>query len=206
MLLHAFPGRAICELNLKPNFKEWAPYLGPFTRADDIVLNTEHRKINKGNGKLEEECREMSQERILEMLSNHSYLQGKNTAKRCKISTARSRIDIIMRLKSVLTRNEEKFNKFFTKMWGHSGGWLSFSCPQGAVYYLKFLLRAESCRGYVDGYLSMAYLPNVVVVDMTHIVAKHANRNQREDIEKYKKGDNEGKPLDHMIEEQQIRK
>ena len=52
----------------------------------------------------------------------------------------------------------------------------------------------------------MAYLPNVVVVDMTHIVAKHANRNRREDIEKYKKGDNEGKPLDHMIEEQQIRK
>ena len=71
---------------------------------------------------------------------------------------------------------------------------------------MKFLLRAESCRDYVDGYLSMAYLPNVVVVDMTHIVAKHANRNRREDIEKYKKGDNEGKPLDHMIEEQQIRK
>ena len=193
ILLHAFPGRAICKLNLNPNFKEWAPYLGPFTRADDIVLNTEHRKINKGNGKLEEECREMSQERILEMLSNDSYLQVKNTAKRCKISTAGSKIDIIMRLKSVLTRDEEKFNKIFTKMWGHAGGWLSFSCPHGVVYYLKFLLRAESCRDYVDGCLSMAYLPNVVVVDMAHIVAKHANRIRREDIEKYKKGDNEGK-------------
>ena len=51
-LLHAFPGCTICELNLKANFKEWAPYLGPFTRADDVVLNTEHRKTNKGNGKL----------------------------------------------------------------------------------------------------------------------------------------------------------
>ena len=188
-LLHAFPGRAICELNLKPNFKEWAPYLGPFTRADDIVLNTEHRKINKGNGELEEESREMSQERILEMLSNDSYLQVKNTAKRCKISTARIKIDIIMRLKSVLTRDDEEFNKIFTKMWGHLGGWLSFSCPHGVVYYLKFLLHAESFRDYVDGCLSTAYLPNVVVVDMTHIVAKHANRSRREDIEKYKKGD-----------------
>ena len=188
-MLHAFPGCAICELNLKPNFKEWAPHLALFARANDIALNTEHRKINKRNGKLEEECREMSQERILEMLSNDSYLQVKNTAKRCKISTARSKIDIIMRLKSVLTRDEEKFNKIFTKMWGHSGDWLSFSCPHGLVYYVKFLLRAESCRDYVDGYLSMAYLPNVVVVDMTHIVAKHANRSRREDIEKYKKGD-----------------
>ena len=49
ILLPGFPGRAICELNLKPNFKEWAPYLGPFTRADDIILNTEHKKVNKGN-------------------------------------------------------------------------------------------------------------------------------------------------------------
>ena len=193
ILLHAFSGRAISELNLKPNFKEWAPYLGPFTRADDIVLNFEHRKINKGNGKLEEECREMSQERILEMLSNDSYLQVKNIAKRCKISTAGSKIDIIMRLKSVLTRDEEKFNKIFTKMWGHAGGWLSFSCPHGLVYYLKFLLRAESCRDYVDGCLSMAHLPNVVIVDMAHIVAKHANSSRREDIEKYNKGDNKGK-------------
>ena len=35
-LLHAFPGRVIGELNLKPNFKESVPYLGP-----------EHRKILK---------------------------------------------------------------------------------------------------------------------------------------------------------------
>ena len=142
-MLHAFPGRAICDLNLIPNFKEWAPYLGPFTRADDIVLNTERRKVNKGNGKLEKECREMSQERILEMLFNDLYLQVKNTAKRCKISTAGSKTDIIMRLKSVLTRD--------------------------------------------------AHLPNIVVVDMAHIVAKHANRSRREDNEKYNKGDNERK-------------
>ena len=135
----------------------------------------------------------MSQERILKMLSNDSYLQVKNIEKRCKISTAGSKIDIIMRLKSVLTRDEEKFNKIFIKMWGHSGGWMSFSCPHSVVYYLKFLLRAESCRNYVDGCLSMAYLPNVVVVDMAHIVSKHANRSRREDIEKYNKGDNEGK-------------
>ena len=78
-------------------------------------------------------------------------------------------------------------------MWGHSGGWLSFSCLHGVVYCLKFLLRAESCRDYVDGCLSMSNLPNVFVANMAQIVAKHANRSRREDIEKYNKEDNEGK-------------
>ena len=36
-------------------------------------------------------------------------------------------------------------------------------------------------------------LTNVVIVDMAHIVAKHANSSRREDIEKYNKGDNKGK-------------
>ena len=111
-----------------------------------------------------------------------------------------------MRLKSVLTRDEEKFNNIFTKMWDHSGGWMSFSYPHSVVYYLKFLLRAESCRDYVDGCLSMAHLPNVVVADMTHIVSKHANRSRREDIEKYNKEITKVNFLDCMIEEQQTRK
>ena len=127
MLLHAFPGRAICELNLKPNFKEWAPYLGPFTRADDIVLNTEHRKINKGNGKLEEECREMSQERILEMLSNDSHLQIKRTSKRCKTSTAGSKIDIIMRFKRGMKKIKDSEIKDNVKK--ANDGTLSVSYP-----------------------------------------------------------------------------
>ena len=98
-----------------------------------------------------------------------------------------------MRLMSAITRDEEKFNKIFSLMWGYSGDWLSFSCPHGVVCYLKFLLTAESFRGYVDGCLSMAHLPIVVVVDMTNMVATHANRSQRVDIEKYNKGDNKGK-------------
>ena len=57
----------------------------------------------------------MSQERILEMLSNDSYLQVKNTAKSCKKSTPGSKSEIIMRLKSVITWDEEKFNKFSQK-------------------------------------------------------------------------------------------
>ena len=68
---------------------------------------------------------------------------------------------------------------------------MSFSCPHGIVYYLKFLLRAGSCRGYVDGLLSLKHQPNVVIVDMAHIVANHANNTRKEDNRKYGKADEE---------------
>ena len=68
---------------------------------------------------------------------------------------------------------------------------MSFSCPYGIVYYLKFLLIAESCRDYVDGLLSMKHQPNIVLVDMAHIVANHANNTRKEDNRKYGKADEE---------------
>ena len=100
-----------------------------------------------------------------------------------------------MRLENALTNNDNNFKKLFSKLWGRSGSWLSFSCQDGILYYLKFILRAESPRDYVDGLLSLAYILNIVVVDMAHIVAKHA-RNTREDDAKYDgKGDKEGNNL-----------
>ena len=38
----------------------------------------------------------MTEERILEMLTNDSYLKVKNTAKSCKLPTTGSKMDIIM--------------------------------------------------------------------------------------------------------------
>ena len=70
-------------------------------------------------------------------------------------------------------------------MWGHSGRWLSFSCPHGVVYYPKFLLRSESSRNYVDGLLSTEHLPNITDIDMAHIVANHALVSRSKDVIKY---------------------
>ena len=53
--------------------------------------------------------------------------------------------------------------------------------PHGVVYYLKFLLRSGSSRDYLDGLLSVEHLPNITVVDMTHIVANHALVSRKED-------------------------
>ena len=70
-------------------------------------------------------------------------------------------------------------------IWGHSGGCLSFSCPHGFVYYLKFLLRSESSNDFVDELLSLEHLPNITVIDMNHIVANHALVSRKEDVIKY---------------------
>ena len=90
-----------------------------------------------------------------------------------------------MRIKTAILTDDSKFRKIFSNIWGNSGGWLTFSCLHGVVYYLKFLLRSESSRDYIDDLLSMNHIPNAVVIDMAHIIAEHALVSRREHVQKY---------------------
>ena len=113
ILARIFLNRVIQELEIKPSFNYWAPYIGKYTRPSKIVLNTEHKKVSKINGKFEKDCREMTEEHILDMLTNDSYLKVKNTAKSCKLSTTGSKMDIIMRLKNAIANNDKNFKNCF---------------------------------------------------------------------------------------------
>lgn len=55
-----------------------------------------------------------------------------------------------------------------------SGGW-SVLCPHGVAYSLKFNLRAESPRDFVDLLLSWQHLPNVTIYDFARGLAIHTN-------------------------------
>ena len=90
-----------------------------------------------------------------------------------------------MRINAAALKDGKICREIYSKIWGHSGGWLSFSCPRGVVYYLKYLLRSKSSRDYVDGLLPMEHLPNITVSDMDHIVANHALVSRKEDVIKY---------------------
>ena len=81
---------------------------------------------------------------------------------------------------------------YFQSCGSHSGSWHSFSCQHGIVYYLKFILSAESPRDYVEGLLSLAYIPNIFAVDMARIVAKHATSTRKDNAKYYGKGEKEG--------------
>lgn len=52
------------------------------------------------------------------------------------------------------------------------------TCPCGIVYSVKFNLRSESPRDFVDLLLSWKHFPNVAVCDDASALALHANRRQ----------------------------
>ena len=62
---------------------------------------TKYRRVKTGTEKNIEndDCREMTEERLLEMLSNDTLQKVKSAAKTCKVSTAGSKMDIIMKIK-----------------------------------------------------------------------------------------------------------
>ena len=155
------------------------------TRKGDFLLNTEHRKANKATGELEKDCREITEERLLELLHNHTFAEVEKFARSLGAQPKGNKLDIIMNIKRFISKDNDKFSKAFTKLWGCSGGWLSGACPHGVVYALKFVLRAESPRDYVDLLLSMKHQPNVTVIDMANMLAAHGNRRQPGMFETY---------------------
>ena len=56
------------------------------------------------------------------------------------------------------------------------------------VYYLKLILRIESLHDYVDCLLSLAYIPNLGVVDIVSIKGYHAASTRTENAKYYGKG------------------
>ena len=67
----AFSRVTLKSLSLKPNLYFWAPYIGKKMRRCINVLNTEHKKLRQvhESTEVQDECKEMNEERLLEMLS-----------------------------------------------------------------------------------------------------------------------------------------
>ena len=68
--------------------------------------NTEFKKYNKSTGKLEAECRFLTEERTLEMLSSEKLKKIKYVAKSCNIATKGSKLDILLKIKEVINKND----------------------------------------------------------------------------------------------------
>ena len=125
----------------------------------------------------------MNEERLLDMLSSDTLKKVKKLARSGNVSTVVRKIDIV--IKAGILTNDNKFRNIFSNIWGHSDGWLAFFCPHVVVYYIKFLLRSESSRDYIDGLLSIKHTPNVVVIDVTSIIGKHSLISRKDDLKKY---------------------
>lgn len=174
MILRGFPGRKVKDFEVKPNLLHWAPYLGRRTRKSSLLFNTEHRKVGRNDGELEKDCREITEERLVELLNNSSFKDVQSVANSLGCKGKGSKMDIVMQIKKAISKNDGNFKKVFNKLWGSSGGWVSGTCPHGIIYALKFVLRAESPRDYIDIILSMEHQPNIVVSDMANMLVAHS--------------------------------
>ena len=176
VLMKGFVISTPVDLAIKPSIHNWSPYMGRCTRSSNFLVNTEHRKIHKDTGELEADCRELSQERLMEFMHKGKAVEIRKIARKVGVSDKGSKLDIINRVQRALHRNKTKFNKLFKKLWGCSGGWLTMTCTHGIIYGVKFLLRSESPRDYIDMLRNMKHRPNVLVCDMAHMVAALGNR------------------------------
>ncbi|XP_078790335.1 HMG domain-containing protein 3-like [Oryzias latipes] len=160
-----------------PSYHHWSPWIGPHTRKSNSVLNTEYEKIKIPKESNQEEYDLINEERLSDELLNLKVQEVRALCKKCGVDSKGSKMDLVLRLWEKMS-NRSNYNKVFEKVWGASGGWAVITCPCGVVYSVKFNLRAESPRDFVDMLLSWKHFPNVVVYDYARGLALHANRRQ----------------------------
>ena len=125
------------ELVVETNLLSWSPFIGRSTRRSSLLFNTEHRKVDRSSGELENDCRDITEQRLLELLHNSTLKEVQSFAKSLSFKPKGTKLDIIVLVKNAVAKDEVKFKKAFTKMWGCSGGWVSGTCPHGVIYVPK---------------------------------------------------------------------
>ena len=176
IVMKGFTSSTPSDLQVKPSILNWSPYMGRFTRSNTLMVNTEHRKSSKQSGEIEADCRELSEDHLIEFMHKEKAVEIRQIARKAGVSDKGSKLDIINRVQRALHGDKAKFNKIFKKLWGCSGGWLTITCPHGIIYGVNFLLRLESPIDYIDMLRSMQHRSNVFVCDMAHMVAVQSNR------------------------------
>ncbi|XP_058639161.1 uncharacterized protein LOC131544754 isoform X2 [Onychostoma macrolepis] len=166
---------------VSPSYNYWAPWIGPNTRKEDTVLNTEYAKMHAPRPATEDAELEVTEERLEEVLTNLKVDVVRSLCKQCGLDPSGSKMDLVLRLRQEM-RNRSSYDKVFQKVWGASGGWAVITCPCGVVYSLKFLIRAESPRDYADCLLSFKHFPNINIYDFARGLATHTNLREPERV------------------------
>nr|XP_054591904.1 HMG domain-containing protein 3-like [Nothobranchius furzeri]XP_054592254.1 HMG domain-containing protein 3-like [Nothobranchius furzeri] len=161
---------------ISPSYHKWAPWIGPHTRANNLLLNTEYQKgqCSKRANSAEQAEMDISEDRLINEIINLKVDAVRKLAKQCGLESTGSKMDLVIRLKEQM-KSRSAFDKVFSKVWGASGGWAVIMCPCGIVNSMKFNVRAESPRDYCDMLLSFKHFPNVVIYDFARGLATHTN-------------------------------
>ncbi|KAL1275320.1 hypothetical protein QQF64_034943 [Cirrhinus molitorella] len=164
-----------------PSYNNWASWIGPKTRRDDTVFNTEHEKFHAPRQATEMADLQMTEKRLQDALINLKVDMVRKLCKQCGLDSKGSKMDLILRLRDEM-KNRSSYDKIFEKVWGASGGWAVVMCPCAVVYSIKFNLRAESPRDYADILLSWKHFPNIAIYDFARGLATHTNLREPEKL------------------------
>ncbi len=157
---------------IPPSYERWAPYIGPQTRGSRLLYNTEYQKITHIDP---QDHSPIPDEVVTHLLADEKVDTVRRFCKILGLKAHGSKLDILCRLRDQSV-SKAKFDHAYTKLYGHSGGWLSSTCPHNITYAVKFLLRSESPRDYIDVLRSMKHIPTVNIADIAHSIAKLGNR------------------------------
>nr|XP_039269852.1 uncharacterized protein LOC120344622 isoform X3 [Styela clava] len=160
-----------------------APWISPECRFSSEVPNTEHRKgfiLNKPVVEKPLAYSKVSHEDILQAI-NSPLTSDSRLIDLCEvlgISSKGSSEDLVNTLNE-LVLFKDVCPKMYKSIKHCGGGIVHFRCPHGICYYMKYLLRQESARDYIDGILSLKRQPHAIISDIASQVAHHGEARKR---------------------------
>ena len=116
MLVRGFPCRTVPDFEVRMQLLSWSPFIGKMTRKNDLLLNTEHRKVDRTSGKLERDCRDITEERLLELLNNSTSKEVSSFAGTLDLKPKGTKLDVIMQVKHAISKDDAKFKKMFKQL------------------------------------------------------------------------------------------
>ncbi|KAL1277070.1 hypothetical protein QQF64_023743 [Cirrhinus molitorella] len=113
---------------VSPSYDYWAPWIGPRTRKEDTVLNTEYAKMHATRPATGDAELEVTEERLEELLTNLKVDVVRRLCKQCGLDPSGSKMDLVVRLRQEM-RNRSSYDKVFQKVWGASAAMASDGTP-----------------------------------------------------------------------------
>eukprot|EP00112_Aurelia_sp_Birch-Aquarium-sp1_P018841 Seg4562.3 transcript_id=Seg4562.3/GoldUCD/mRNA.D3Y31 product="ATP-dependent helicase SGS1" protein_id=Seg4562.3/GoldUCD/D3Y31 len=101
-------GRKIENFFIEPRLSFWLSYIGPQSQISNLLVNSEHRKVNHDTGEIEIDCRELSEERLIETMFERKHCDLQKLARKVGVNCKGSKLDIINRVKEGLAWLEGK--------------------------------------------------------------------------------------------------
>ena len=101
-----------------PSYHQWAPYIGPQTRKNRLLYNTEYLKVHHTEP---EDHEPIPEEIITHLLADEKLDTVKRFCRIVGVSSCGSKLDILCRLRSQ-SLAKAKFDAAYASLYGHSGG------------------------------------------------------------------------------------